>query len=393
MKKILLLLMLIVSYPMFAQQINLHIAAPDTVWESDEFEASINATNFTDVGSFQIFIRFENAKLEVTKIPEGIIANTSIITNELDNINQTGEIKLVWLKLAGGSMLDGEMISFSFRVKSDIEQGVSRLTFSDDYITDTNGETITTESTGKDIFIYTIPKPIIRIDEVPAQPNSQIAVPVRFADFRNVIGLEFRLEYNSTKIEYIDVSNIYSALNEGLLVYNTIEINDTTTEFVLMWVYNGYDPLYISNEETEVLSIIFQYASDEEVLLEVTKTWAMLLNEKEIIPEYYSGKILNINSVDELENDDISREYRLYQNYPNPFNPSTTIGYFLPESDNITLLIYNSNGENLIKEVIGYKSAGYHEYTFSGQDLSSGVYYYQMVTNNKSITKKMTYLQ
>lgn len=81
--------------------------------------------------------------------------------------------------------------------------------------------------------------------------------------------------------------------------------------------------------------------------------------------------------------------YNLYQNYPNPFNPTTKIKFDLPNSGNISLKVYNQLGKEINILSNGFKNAGTYEINFDASDLSSGIYFYKLITEGTSITKKM----
>ncbi|MEE9429687.1 MAG: T9SS type A sorting domain-containing protein [Melioribacteraceae bacterium] len=86
-------------------------------------------------------------------------------------------------------------------------------------------------------------------------------------------------------------------------------------------------------------------------------------------------------------------DFSLHQNYPNPFNNSTTIDFSLVEEAQVSLDIYNVLGEK-IKSLFSLPlSAGYHSYELDATNLSSGVYYYRLTSNNNSAIKKMLYLK
>lgn len=73
--------------------------------------------------------------------------------------------------------------------------------------------------------------------------------------------------------------------------------------------------------------------------------------------------------------------YTLEQNYPNPFNPTTTIGYVLQEKSNARLTLLNSLGEEIAVLVNEEQDKGYHKVEFNSANLSSGVYFYQMLVS------------
>jgi hypothetical protein len=82
----------------------------------------------------------------------------------------------------------------------------------------------------------------------------------------------------------------------------------------------------------------------------------------------------------------------LYQNYPNPFNPITRIKYELRENGLVSLVILNMLGQEVVKLINEFKEKGTYEIEFdaSKYGLNSGVYFYQIRTeNNRTITKKM----
>jgi len=87
------------------------------------------------------------------------------------------------------------------------------------------------------------------------------------------------------------------------------------------------------------------------------------------------------------------KEYKLNQNYPNPFNPSTTISYSLPEQTFVSIIVYNTFGEEVDRLVSDNKEAGIHSVTFNASKLASGMYYYKIETENYVATKKLLLLK
>jgi hypothetical protein len=92
----------------------------------------------------------------------------------------------------------------------------------------------------------------------------------------------------------------------------------------------------------------------------------------------------------DVEDEILPDRFVLKQNYPNPFNPSTIIEYNLPEASNVTLKIYDLMGREVKTLVNGeYQNKGLYKYFVYSNDLSSGVYFYQLKTDKYSAVKKM----
>ena len=83
----------------------------------------------------------------------------------------------------------------------------------------------------------------------------------------------------------------------------------------------------------------------------------------------------------------------LQQNTPNPFNSNTKINYTLPSTTYASLKVYNSIGELvrvLVEEVL---DGGDHTVIFDAENLSSGIYFYQLQSGPVRATKKMILLK
>ena len=87
--------------------------------------------------------------------------------------------------------------------------------------------------------------------------------------------------------------------------------------------------------------------------------------------------------------DQIPAYYKLEQNYPNPFNPSTTIQFSIPEQSFVKLEVFNSLGEKVSTLVSEDLNAGNYQYEWNAEKLSSGIYFYKLITGNFTETKKM----
>lgn len=90
--------------------------------------------------------------------------------------------------------------------------------------------------------------------------------------------------------------------------------------------------------------------------------------------------------------------YGLSQSFPNPANPIAQITYRLPERGEVSLVIYNSLGQQIRVMTQGSRSAGYHTVTWDGTDgngssVSSGVYLYRFASQGLVETRRMVLLR
>ena len=85
----------------------------------------------------------------------------------------------------------------------------------------------------------------------------------------------------------------------------------------------------------------------------------------------------------------IPLEYALFQAYPNPFNPVTTLEFSLPIDAEVSLMIYNLQGEEVISLIDGNMDAGYHNIIWDADSQASGVYFVKMIVGEYVDTQKL----
>ena len=143
--------------------------------------------------------------------------------------------------------------------------------------------------------------------------------------------------------------------------------------------------LFLSTPVANLIDILPDYI--EKIYYKIT---ALDNQDNESEPSGEVGFILtSINDHQQTISD-----YRLYQNYPNPFNPSTKISYRLKERGYVKLYVYDIKGELVSVLVNKTQEAGFYEVDFSvavgsgqsavGNQLSSGIYIYQLMVKNEN---------
>jgi photosystem II stability/assembly factor-like uncharacterized protein len=85
----------------------------------------------------------------------------------------------------------------------------------------------------------------------------------------------------------------------------------------------------------------------------------------------------------------IPSTFALEQNYPNPFNPITKIQFDIPKVSDVSLIVYDLLGREVVRLVDEIKSPDHYEVIWDGSHLASGVYFYRLYTNNFTAIKKM----
>ncbi len=89
----------------------------------------------------------------------------------------------------------------------------------------------------------------------------------------------------------------------------------------------------------------------------------------------------------------VPTEYKLFAPYPNPFNPSTTIEYYLSEPAYTKIIVYNIVGQKVTELVDSFQSSGKYSINWNASNLSSGIYFIQLISNNYIEIKKALLLK
>jgi len=148
---------------------------------------------------------------------------------------------------------------------------------------------------------------------------------------------------------------------------------------------NWYAESYLAIDQGPIIVMVENYRSG---LL-----WNLFMSNPEIAPMLTAIGFV-ADPTDVANNEQKPTKFELFNNYPNPFNPSTVIKYSLPQASKVSLKVYDVLGR-LVKVLINdeHKSAGNFEVEFrsssTDQEISSGVYLYQLITDYNISTKKM----
>jgi hypothetical protein len=101
--------------------------------------------------------------------------------------------------------------------------------------------------------------------------------------------------------------------------------------------------------------------------------------------EVYNSVLTNIDdSIDK----NLPNKFFLFQNFPNPFNSNTKLKYSLLQKSHVNISVYDITGQ-LVKVLINRKvEKGEYEILWDANNLSSGVYFYKLSTDDQIIIRK-----
>lgn len=94
-----------------------------------------------------------------------------------------------------------------------------------------------------------------------------------------------------------------------------------------------------------------------------------------------------------VKDETIPYKFELSQNFPNPFNPVTNISYSISQRSRVTLKVYDILGKEITTLEDKEQAVGKYTVDFKGNNLSSGVYLYQLRAGSYVDTKKMILLK
>ena len=170
-----------------------------------------------------------------------------------------------------------------------------------------------------------------------------------------------------------------SPINDGLIYYpgySTNIILAATDIGVFMTTNNGTNWTELANGLPNTVAIHLDYNQASGKLRLGTHgrgTWEL------------NGSLIGITNY----NTETPGNYFLKQNYPNPFNPSTKISFGIIKQGFVSIKVYNAIGREVATLVNENLKPGTYEASFRGDNLSSGIYFYKLITNDYAETKRM----
>ncbi len=205
---------------------------------------------------------------------------------------------------------------------------------------------------------------------------------------------------NFNNVFFIDINTGY--VSHGAGIFKTT--NGGTTWFQLNTPAGGYNNVQFRNNYGYAIAgdgkIIKSIDGGNSWIVQPTVTsnplYALYFNSDNFV---YAGGVrgnmmktipqeLLVTPVSGNQNE-TPRNFYLGQNYPNPFNPVTTIKFGIIKSGNVQIKVYDAAGR-IVDELVnnGYNPGSY-EVSWDASKYSSGIYFYSIVTNEFSQTKKM----
>jgi len=114
----------------------------------------------------------------------------------------------------------------------------------------------------------------------------------------------------------------------------------------------------------------------------------------QVFIDMQTGEVLDEGtSVSNEDNTELPASVALEQNFPNPFNPSTNIPFRLNRAQKVEIAVFNILGQKVATVANQVFNAGSHTIQWDASSLSSGMYIYQLSTENQTLNRKLTLIK
>lgn len=219
----------------------------------------------------------------------------------------------------------------------------------------------------------------LTIDNQLVKQGETVEVAFKVADFKNIIGYQFSLEFEETQLEFVEMqAGELDNLTTDNFGFTKLEQGIVTSS----WHTTG-QPALVDDGKT-IFYMQFKALADVELKDIIS------INSVATAAEGYNAaeELLDIR----LQFNDAgntAKAFELLQNRPNPFAETTEIGFYLPTASPVTLTVFDLSGK-VLKTYAKNMDAGQHRMTVNREDLpATGVLYYRLETAEDTATRKM----
>jgi hypothetical protein len=219
--------------------------------------------------------------------------------------------------------------------------------------------------------------------------------------FAQTVGSPYTIAQKDTTVSYDTISAPIRAKITGKRfndeVVSTVNGNYTAKKFVL--TYGLYFHIIILDIPIVEINDTSWFAQNVWMVKEVVPSTNLSLSYIGVpislpIPGNVYELVLPPIGIKNISSE-VPSNFKLYQNYPNPFNPTTNIKFDITRTEvrsrksEVSLKIFDILGKEIQTLVNEQLQPGTYEITFDGSNLSSGIYYYKLISGDFIDSKKM----
>ncbi|MFK7925625.1 MAG: LamG-like jellyroll fold domain-containing protein [Bacteroidia bacterium] len=216
------------------------------------------------------------------------------------------------------------------------------------------------------------------MDQVAAQSGDLVTIPVRVKDFTAISGYQFTLNWDPSVLQFESVS--HQAL-EG--IYNTDEAQNGNLSAA--WLDLAGQAITLPDGELAfelTFRVVGQMGSQTTFQMTSSMTPSQAFaGDRSVLGVTTEANTLTVGSATAIDPSEMEG-YQLGQNFPNPFTSSTAFEFSLGQSEEVSIEIYNLNGQ-VVRSFEGRYAAGDHSLEWNGTsangaEVSQGIYFVRM---------------
>ncbi len=252
--------------------------------------------------------------------------------------------------------------------------------------------------------------------------DSSVTLIVKIIDNEPIRGIQLNVFHDAgSTLDYSDygsvnkgikLETVYDEDGEPITSTNAMQLlSNEVDDYVKVMAYSTNRAQTAGNGEEGVLFTLTYKAPNgheglpatitfylDEVKLPGTSMAPELLNVVCDYPDVDHTVTFNTSEMVGIGDDAVPTVFNLAQNYPNPFNPTTRISFDLPDQSMVKMVVYNLLGQQVKLLANDFMNAGHHVLDWNGEDASgnevaSGVYFYEIRAGDYVAKKKMLLLR
>lgn len=237
--------------------------------------------------------------------------------------------------------------------------------------------------------------PTITLPKITVDESEEFEIDVKVTDFTDLITMQYTLEWDATKLQYLETTNMNLPFM-GPATFGDTSLNVDQGLLPVAWVDQSLGGVSV-DDETVIFTIRMKAMGNVGDVIPLTYGNSPTVQEvvnvaQNPVPAIYEEGEITLENLVSVEQVDAAK-LSVYKNYPNPFEDFTYLPIELKETTNFTLTITDLSGKEIFREQ-HTKGSGLHQLRIDGSIFpAAGEYFYNVLTTDNQLFGKLIFVK